>query len=43
MEGVCCAGIQAQNKHSRRRKAKGSALALQAAFADIAKDRPYTQ
>ena len=31
MEGVCSAQVQAQNKHSR----KGSALALQAAFADI--------
>ena len=30
MEGVCSAQVQAQNKHSR-----GSALALQAAFADI--------
>jgi hypothetical protein len=34
MEGVCSAQVQAQNKHSRGLKT-GSALALQAAFADI--------
>jgi hypothetical protein len=41
MEGVCSAQVQAQNKHSRARKAHGSAIILQAAFADtnIAKDR----
>jgi hypothetical protein len=41
MEGVCSAQVQAQNEHSRGLKT-GSALALQAAFADIniAKDRP---
>jgi hypothetical protein len=35
MEGVCSAQVQAQNKHSRRRNLKGSALILPAAFADI--------
>ena len=34
MEGVCSAQVQALNKHSRELK-MGTALALQAAFADI--------
>jgi hypothetical protein len=34
MEDVCSAQVQAQNKHSRELK-MGTALALQAAFADI--------
>jgi putative NIF3 family GTP cyclohydrolase 1 type 2 len=34
MGGACSAQVQAQYKHSRERKT-GSALALQAAFADI--------
>ena len=35
MGDTCSAQVQAQNKHSRGRKTKGSALNLPAAFADI--------
>jgi hypothetical protein len=38
MKGVCSAQVQAQNKHRREARTQalnGSALALQAAFADI--------